>query len=193
MLEDVPSGLQLLDLRNRDGLDEYLSEIERLTHNFVAGAASLRDHTRRIMRSYEGTAIKDSYNAKVAELFGASGQMVLELRNYILHYALPASAASTTWRRDPPEYRSYVSLDRDSLLRYDGWSSAVKAHLRGMSDERVDLRLVVEGYYEAVNAFYEWLDRELREHNAAELAEFQRIAFEHDEIVERLAAPFGQP
>ena len=63
-----PEAMLLWDVRNRDQMPDYLKEVTRLLHNFVASAKTLVDHTRIIAREmYENTDFWKEYEAQIAQ------------------------------------------------------------------------------------------------------------------------------
>ena len=92
---DVKARLELWDMRNRKGFEAFLDEVDRLFHNFLAAATSLRDHTRRLWQKYPppDPALAAEYQKRVKQTFADSplANFVQRLRNYSMHQKLPVA------------------------------------------------------------------------------------------------------
>jgi hypothetical protein len=90
---DPTRSLALWSIERRAEFDQFLGEIDRLLHNFLAAAKTLVDHTRRIMNeAYDGSDLMTQYSAEVERLFSdGPPTFVQDLRNYFLHYDLARS------------------------------------------------------------------------------------------------------
>jgi hypothetical protein len=79
-----------------------------------------------------------------------------------------------------------LQLDRDKLLRWDGWGGRAKAFL-GDQEEYFDVAPIVERYVNAANRFAAWFWREINDRSASLRAELNTKATElklwHDENV----------
>ena len=50
--EDQVALMELWDLENREALNRFLDEVERLLHNVFAAAMSLREHSKRVREKW---------------------------------------------------------------------------------------------------------------------------------------------
>jgi len=91
---DPAVALPIWDLKHRERLHDFLDEVGRLLHNYLAAVGSLRDHTRILWDTY--LAEDPAYTEKVQATFAESGCCVFvqDLRNYTLHNQLPVAHAT---------------------------------------------------------------------------------------------------
>jgi hypothetical protein len=154
----LPTVLELWSVHNREGFEQFLDEVDRLLHNYIASAGTLRDHTRNVWRKHapEDQALRDEYTARVERTFSTShvAQFVLQLRNYTLHRRLPIARGRLSWVKDE-SFESIVFLERTELMKWDGWSARARSYLESASDD-VNLRAVVEHYSSTVVEFNSW-------------------------------------
>lgn len=172
-------ALQLWNLASRPLFNQFLDEVDRLLHNYVAATGSLRDHTRRVWKKYLPAA---DYEERARVTFAESGacQFVQGLRNYSLHDRLPIAQGHMSWERDK-ELRTTVKLRRADLLSWSGWNATARAYLIGIADEDLELPAVVTAYTSTVIDFTEWFDAEFRKRRQADLdyVEEQQDAYRH--------------
>lgn len=158
---DTQALLELWDVRNRAGFDAFLDEVDRLLHNYLAAAASLRDHTRRLWRKYPPakTALTVEYDRRVKEAFADSplANFVQRLRNFSLHAQLPVAQGQFTWSPDDGE-RSTVVLNRAALLEWGGWNVGARSFIDA-AEADIDLQEVVGAYTALVHDFNQWFGR----------------------------------
>src|SRR5205085_6713615 len=84
----LPISLLLWGDDSVNEMDQFLKNVTRQLHNFVAAAKTLVEHTRIIAREmYDGTGLWNEYESEVANRFTSSAhvQFVHKLRDYILH------------------------------------------------------------------------------------------------------------
>ena len=126
-------AMSLWDYRNSIQMDNYLKEITRLLHNFVASALTLVEHTQIIARELYGTQpFWEEYRCEVAQKLSTNPnvQFVHNLRNYILHYDLPVTFASLT-----PECEQLVKIKIHTLREWSGWRGLSRQYLDSLGDE----------------------------------------------------------
>jgi hypothetical protein len=149
--------LELWDVRNRNGFERFLDEIDRLLHNYVAAAATLRDHTRRVWEKHltADAALVAEYERRVAETFATApvSQFVQALRNYTLHHRLAVARGRLSMTAG--KFDSAVVLGRSELLKWDGWPKPARAYLEAAAR---DIRIggIVTEYTKAVTTFNDW-------------------------------------
>jgi hypothetical protein len=160
-------ALQIWNLDNRPLFNRFLDEVDRLLHNYVAAAGSLRDHTRRVWKKYLPA---DDYEDHARATFAESGvsMFVQKLRNYSLHARLPIAQGHMSWERDK-ELKATVKLRRGELLGWSGWNASARAYIEGFADEDIELPSVVTAYTSVVIDFTEWFDAEFQQRRAADL------------------------
>jgi hypothetical protein len=170
-----PRAQHLYAIRNRDKLNEIMSQIIRLTHNYVASALSLIDHTRRLHRNlYEEDNSFPEYQERVDAEFVGDGlaQFIKGLRQYCQHYKAPNLEVETKWPGTGSDLTRTVYLLKEDLESFDGWNVAAKSFLAEV-DTKVDLLNIAEAYRTKVLAFYEWFQHRQLEIHAVELDEFR--------------------
>ena len=141
----------------REEFEQFLDEVDRLLHNFVASVATFVDHTWRMWRNYppNSAEVEAEYRRRIEETFASSplAAFVKGLRNFTLHQGLALALGELTWEGERTEMRVY--LDRAHLL--DGeWSSPARAYLVA-APEKVDVAEFVDEYARMVVAFMDWL------------------------------------
>ena len=89
-LDNSPTDVQIMAFTDHKG---FLDEVDRLLHNFVASAISLRDHTKRMRRKFlpGNDDLADLYELLVRQTFADAlvARFVTELRNHTMHARLP--------------------------------------------------------------------------------------------------------
>jgi len=149
------AALRLWNLDDRAGFYDFLDEVGRLLHNYLAGVGSLRDHTRVLWRRH--LADDPAYDEQVRESFAESGQcrFVQKLRDYTLHQQLPVAHGHLSLTRGE-EFKSAVRLSRPDLLRWSAWPVIAREYLASLPEDTFELTGVVAEYSQAVAAFNEW-------------------------------------
>ena len=172
--EDPATALKLWDLNDPRRLAAFFDEIDRLLHNYLAAALTLRDHGRNLRERYreEHPQFADEYNAEAAAIRDSPRlRFVQDLRNYMLHYRLPVVQGQLTIG---PKMESSVLLLRDKLREWENWSAAAKSYLE---DAPEAIRIVdeLDAYSEAVSAFQEWLLQAFAALHPEDLEELKRL------------------
>jgi hypothetical protein len=174
-LANNPQAKSLFWLRNRDQLMLMMREIIRLLHNYVAAAMSLIDHTRRLYRKlYADTDKFPDYEAKVSSEFAQDplSQFVKCLRQYCQHYKAPNLAITTSIERFGEKPTRAISLLKEDLESFDGWSTTAKKYLDTI-EKKLDVLMVTTKYREKVIDFYEWFQYRQQEIHADDLQRFR--------------------
>ncbi len=171
----------------RDTTDEYADELVRYLHNYLTSVTSLIDSQRVVMRHCWGNGSefeKGEYREQVKTSFGTGeAEFMKDLRNYCTHRSIPLPGISTnfSWVQGGPTImENRLTLDRDKLLDWDGWTAPAKGYLRA-KDKRFDLLPVLYSYITTAAEFYDWFVNEIRERNADDIAEFNQAVDEYNE------------
>jgi hypothetical protein len=175
----------LYNVVNKDKLQAFLYEIACRTHNFVAGAMSRVDHTRKTyrrlyrsketFRHYQGRIDKDFANDPLS-------QFVEDLRNYCLHYSSSPITVRTTFpNENAPPVRKVYLLWKD-LKSFKEWSPLAKEYITSKQED-VNLLEVAIAYYDKVSNFNEWFKALQSEVHAEDL---KRLRMKHEEIRKHL-------
>ena len=174
---EPPQALELWSQDNRKEFEEFLEEVDRLLHNFVASAMTLvyhsRDTVERRLPPDPGDKLAERYQILVDALFTESplAQFVQSLRNVTLHVRLPVAYGVSRWSREEGLSRTVV-LDRDYMLARGDWSSLAKQYLEE-ADEKIALLQVIQGYSQNVRQIQTWLRRALMERHRGPLRELE--------------------
>lgn len=182
-VKDPDQGLALMMEKNREAGVQAHRELNRLVHNFLAGAATLVDHTRVFMNeNYAGTTVLTAYKEQVTATFLASpvAQFVKGLRNYMLHKGLPNSSMFFTFESDPDgpggtgTMKTGVHYDTESLQDWDKWPSAARTYL-SQAGAHLEIHEFAQEYVTLVNHFQSWLDSTLANHHESDLQDLGRL------------------
>jgi hypothetical protein len=152
--------------------------LTRHLHNYLAGAMSLRDHVRRVMRGRTGP-IADEFERRKQEALEKNPELSFGfgLRNYTSHRKLPVFPHTLSWTNvNQPDQKieSEVELDTAELLQGEMWSAADRAYLKGLGDA-VTIRPVIKRHAELVLELNSWLLNELANAHANALAEVNEL------------------
>ncbi len=186
MIENPQIGLQLMSEEHRgtSGLQAHM-EVMRLFHNFLASAKSLIDHTRVFVEEYYiNSALKQTYQQKINTDFAKDPLMkfVQDLRNYMLHRALPQGSMSLTIKRNTEtgshDMVSTVSIDKKKLLLWENWTKPSLSFITA-ADSEIKISTLSTAYGEKVLAFSEWLDSELQRHHESDIKAFEMLQREY--------------
>ena len=191
---DPEATIKLWALQNREGFDRFLDEADRLLHNVVAAAVSLREHSYRVRDKWlppaAGDDLRAQHDDRVAEVFARSrtAQLIEGIRNIVQHRKLPRLRGSLSYSSAAEVFESNLHLDRDDLLEWDGWSAELRSYLQG--EEEVDLGEIVAAYRDTVVGFHEWFRIAVEQRNAPALERFEQ---ERQEVSDYGSRLFGPP
>ena len=93
--DDPLEAMRLWDLENREGFNRFLDETERLFHNVLAAAMSLREHSYRVLDDWlppaEADTLREEYDERVRQVFAESraAELMKGLRVIVQHRKLP--------------------------------------------------------------------------------------------------------
>ena len=182
-VQDPQTGMRLMGETHREAGTQAHRELSRHVHNFATSANSLVDHTRVFLNEYyQGSEVQIRFGKAVTEAITRTPaiKFVHDLRNYMVHRALPDTQMFLEMRQDPanPEAGlqtfSGVRINTASLLEFDRWTADSKRYLKDVG-EHVEIDALVDDYLAAVNALQYRLDCDLEAHHAADLAELSRL------------------
>jgi hypothetical protein len=149
-------------------------DVVRRLHNFVASAASLRDHTRAFYNAdYKQGNLMPEYEVRVRAIFGEDplAQFILNLRQYCQHYRSPHMNYTTVWDQGGAPSSTTAIIMKEDLLAFDGWNLQAKAYLETVADG-VDVIAIAVAYRTKVLEFYEWFQTEQERIHRDELSAF---------------------
>ncbi|WP_431818296.1 hypothetical protein [Gordonia jacobaea] len=171
-----------MNVQNVD--DQYVNELVRRLHNYLTSVSSLIDAQRVVVRHCwpnkqdpERLNFQQEYDTQRKSTFETDeAAFVTKLRNYCTHYAIPLPRLGTTISHSqggPVIQVNTLQLDRDRLLRWDGWGEPAKRYL-GLQPDKFDLAPTIERYMAATRKFYEWFWNEVNQRNRAIRDEMQQ-------------------
>lgn len=151
-------------------------EVTRGLHNYVASVMTLVEHTRIFAReTYEKTQFWTEYQAAINARFESPlPHFVQDLRDYTLHYRLPMTGASTSWKQGEEHLKTRIMLDVESFRDWNGWSPQARENLKGLAKD-AELLEIIEAYFFTVQGFYQWLAKRQAELHREELAEVRQL------------------
>jgi hypothetical protein len=185
-------ALETLEFENRAGFEKYLDETDRLLHNFLAAAESLRDHVEAVqeahMRDLPGDADSAEYRARKSAVFDSpAGSFVRELRNHVLHERIPETGGYAVWGSDPLDLTSGIALDCSELRSARNWGKKAKRFMDEAGDN-ILIHEVAAAFRDPVVEFCKWFDAALRRRNHRALEELQA---RESEVTEALKKAWG--
>jgi len=154
------SERKLGDFYNRKPLHDYLAELTRLLHNFLASAKSLVDHTRNFIRNSYGNRgeLVAEYDKEVKLRLSNNPvcKFTQELRVFFTHISMPfvssVIGASNATGRD----LYTLKLNIDKMGKSERWSAKAREYIQNSGPD-IDLETYVDEYYQVIHQFYEWL------------------------------------
>ena len=156
-------------------------EVMRHFHNFLAAAKSLIDHTRLFIDEFYANApLKQAYEQKVQADLAVDPlfKFVQDLRNYMLHRALPPGSITLSAVRldetDKSEITTTVDLDKQGLLKWQNWTKPSRKYL-SQAPDHIRISDICTPYGKAVVEFYNWFDAKLHKHHEADIEEFESL------------------
>ena len=158
--QDLSFVLELMATENIENFQEYLSEVTRLLHNFLASVSTLVDHTRVFCNEvYEGKEFYREYQGELEKQFKSVDlvKFVQDLRNFALHQRLPVASANLSFSNTSGTSHS-ISLKVKELKEWSGWKAPSKRYLESIGDV-LDLQEVMKEYASIADSFYSWFNR----------------------------------
>jgi hypothetical protein len=168
--------IELQDVRNADALEFFFKYITRLLHNYLAGAMTLVDHCRILIRDFYAAEkyaeFVAEYELKKTEYFVENPlhQFIQRLRNYILHVALPIVGSTMNLN----DLTSHLIIQYSSLKESFKWGPYAGIFLESRQDTG-ELEELITEYYNLVISFYDWFHNRQMEVHAVEIAELNAL------------------
>ncbi len=161
----------LMDQENSSLTSEYLLEIIRYLHNFLASANMLVDITRKIIKKYSNTKIYTQYQEKINMDFvnDELSNFTKRLRNYILHYGLPSASIKID-----EDGNMNIFLRKDELLEWPGWNAKSRKYLETCSEE-IRISEFAKFYTIKVDNLNQWINQKIKEYHSNDLAELYQL------------------
>ena len=163
--------------------DRFHADVTRKLHNYLAGAHSLRDHVRRMMRGQAGPIADEFEMRKKNLLRNPEIPLMQDLRNYSLHRTLPFLGHRLSMKKVNSKERmeSEVNLSVAHLLEWSGWTTPSRAYLDGK--DVVPLRPLVKKHGELVFGINRWVYTELAKANDDALDELNELIVDRNAVL----------
>jgi hypothetical protein len=182
--------LKLWDDKNRHKLDLYINEVVRYFHNYLAGAATLLDHTRAFIEDTRQEAdLTGEYRQRMEQQFDQSPLpgFMRDLRYYMLHRELPFALAELNFSTEggDMELNSAIRLDVAKLRDWQGWSENGRKYLEAL-DDKVRLSSVVNEYSSVITGFHRWFGLRQSELHRKALTHLEELDSEREHLQEEI-------
>lgn len=195
--------LQTIDALNHDGLGmnllaegevaygddlhrEYVVELGRAWHNFVAGAKTVADHMRLQFDS-QPADLRAEYEQRKRELLDPHDVIafVSRARNVLLHGGV--FQTGVTWKFTQTSSRFEADCRTDILLSsYESWWNAAARRYIQSRAPRLNMQVAIDEHIEVVTPLYDWYRERMYKYHYAKYADFEATAARIREISERL-------
>jgi hypothetical protein len=183
---DVELAIELFQNAYRpDVRERFTYQVAQRLHNYLAGTMTLVDHSRRIMRDRTGPTATEFAKRKDELIAHPEIEFFQQLRNYLLHRALPIIGHTVTFNEintAQQEIRGELELSVAELSGWDEWSARSRAFLAAQG-EAVILRELVQRHGELVAGLNAWLLNALAADNADAMAELNRLVAERNGVM----------
>ncbi|QTE30916.1 hypothetical protein [Pengzhenrongella sicca] len=140
----------------RDSVEAQIFNMNvlRLLMNFVSSAMTLVDHTRNLLRKYEGGSFWSEYESKKAKMVEAPVVVYVKtLRNYMLHRGNPVVASA--FSQDVVGRTLSVVVDSKDVLAWEKCPAGAKPYLA--DHPVVPLRQAIGEYEKLIENLYRWV------------------------------------
>lgn len=146
-----------------DPLVENHRLVGRRLFNYLTAAGALIDHSNRIKRALAKTdrTFLPHYEKHVSRFVDPPLDLVNDLRDFALYYALPVTYSSLRRGASCPEPKATLFLAVVELRVWSRWPAPTKAYLEAL-DSDIELRPLVAGYTAAVADLHGWWSPLLR-------------------------------
>ncbi|MBD3639182.1 MAG: hypothetical protein HUJ25_17635 [Crocinitomicaceae bacterium] len=153
-------------LNHRLDRSNYMRELDRLLHNFIASAKSLIDLSRKHYRNnYESKNLFPEYQEEIDTRFRHDplSNFVQDLRNYFLHKKVPVIITQQVHDANKNIQELHLFFDKKALLETESdWTKASKRFLNDI-DENESIQGVFASYFNKIIQFHEWYHKRQKE------------------------------
>lgn len=181
---DVGLAVELFqNIRRPVARTRFEGAVMRALLNYVASASALVDHSRRILRGRSGPIIDKFEQQKEALIANPEVPFVHDLRNFVLHHALPFVGNEVRIEPAPGVLAtSEIKLSTHDLKKSKKWSRGARDFIESHGDE-LPLRPVIQSHSDLVIALNLWLYEQLADANAPAVAELNELVVERNAIL----------
>ena len=177
--EFISENIEILDVRNRDRVNDFHLEFARNLHNYLASVKTLVDHTRALKKELKlDSKFEDLYEQQRNEILGTDTiTFIQQLREYVQHYKLLPSGIQVKVDNKDNETIT-LTLDTPALREFSGWK---KASLKVIekNPEKIDIFTLLKEYQTSIEQFYKWFSNKMEKIFKEELTEFDELAKEY--------------
>jgi hypothetical protein len=161
---------------------KFFGLLDQRLHNMLASAMSLVDHTRRLIRGYEGGSFATEFRERNDAVRAAHSSVFLrDLRNYLLHYELIPFAHSVSLPdgQNRAGLVSEVRVRCSDILAWKGWNSAAKSYM-SQCGESVHLVALAKQYVKSMDDLYDWVFEQFEELHGDDVDATNELVAEHN-------------
>lgn len=180
-LESPENAIRLMAPENEaEGVAAHMDVMCHF-HNFLAAAKTLVDHTRCFITDhYKSTSIEQAYTQKIAADLANDEvvKFVQDLRNYMLHKALPHSSRTinikNTGRIDSNSINASVHINKNKIIQWEKWTKPSQAYLSNAPSE-IKISDIAKSYGEKISDFHNWFDLRINKHHSNDLSQLESL------------------
>ncbi len=170
------------NMRRPDIREGYEAAVTNTLHNYVAGSATLVDHTRRLMDGRTGPIAEEFERRKEHVANDPKVLFIKNLRNFVLHRAHPFLGHTITVTDQSGQITGEIELSRTDLLTWEKWSSAARAFIRDQP-EQIPLGPIVQHHAKLMIELHNWIHHQLAIANRVALEDTNRLVDERNAIL----------
>jgi hypothetical protein len=171
-----------------DAREAYERAVTQRLHNYVAGSATLVDHTRRLMKDRTGLIADEFARRKDETLANPELPFIKDLRNFVLHRTHPFLAHTVRIESADGPAVGEVELSVVDLLAWAKWSASTRGFIETQGDS-FPIRPIALRHGELMVRLHNWLHNELAKANAADLADANALQEERNAVLAGIDDP----
>lgn len=140
------------------GESNYGIEATRRLFNYVSSISSLADHTRNLVKDYEGSYFEKEYLLRLRRVTNLNEFAFLkDLRNYAAHYSIPPIGYIIGTANIFGKNEAFLPvIYAGDLFNYENWSKGSKQYIKD-NFPQIELIALVDKYAQAINEQYVWM------------------------------------
>lgn len=165
-----------------DVREAYEAAVTQRLHNYVAGAATLVDHARRLMKGRTGTIAEEFERRKAEVIANPEVPFIKDLRNFVLHQAHPFLGHTVRILDPEGPATGEIELSATNLLGWTGWKAPARAFIKSQP-ESFALRPIALRHGQLMVCLHNSLHNELAEANSTDLEDANRLVVERNAIL----------
>jgi hypothetical protein len=184
------------------GVDDFMIEVSRRLHNYLASAYSQREILDITMPvAFQYSPLLGEYRGAAHERLDQSplANFIRPLRGYVQHFELLVPPVSMHWTLGPPptfDTKVYLNVEELRQDQTSGWNRLSREYISSLGEE-VELIDVLKDYQDVIDSFMRWLLTRVDELHRPSLDEyeslFNRIAYELYHVPEGFPTPLTRP